>query len=94
MLSDEATEHPEWPSLVSLAWQDLLKDAPGASPLKQLALLKAAMRRAARDLNRTFGAPVDALSLEDRLSVTAKFSRSSERGSRRGSASASCATLS
>eukprot|EP00959_Pyramimonas_sp_CCMP1952_P129725 2712907-Pyramimonas_sp.AAC.1 len=31
-LLDQVLEHPEWPRLVSLAWQDLLKDEPDASP--------------------------------------------------------------
>ncbi|CAK0851716.1 unnamed protein product [Prorocentrum cordatum] len=83
-LPDQVIEHPEWPRLVALAWQDLLKDDPGGSSLKQLALLKAAMRRAARSLNYTFGSSADALTHEDKQGMTMKFLRSSERGSATG----------
>ncbi|CAK0825379.1 unnamed protein product, partial [Prorocentrum cordatum] len=64
--------------------EEMLDSEPSASPPRRLVLLKRAMREAAENFGFEASGPPGPLAHEDRLGVTMKFLRASEKGSAGG----------
>ena len=77
-IPDPVLEHADWPRQVSLAWHDLLREQPEATPVNKFQLLKKTMRNAEKNMNIAVNTPPPPESLEDRIGIAIKFIRASE----------------
>ena len=79
-ISAAAVEHEDFPRLVTLAYQDKLKDDLQASSVRKLTMLKSAMREVGLRLQQATGGFKQAVNMEDKLGTTMKCIRSVENG--------------